>query len=93
MQTMMEETLNYRIVIPLGLYGHADFPPGAKAACADANESDPVKKMLDLLHFAKIDLCDEIVVVRRGERIGSSTKREIEYAYATGKGVRHRVFE
>jgi hypothetical protein len=88
-RVMMQETLAGRIVIPMGLYGHADFPLGAKAATNDGDEATEVKQMLDRLHFEKIDLADEILVVNVGGYIGSSTKREIEYAITTGKGVRY----
>lgn len=89
MRKMMEETLAGRIVIPMGLYGHADFPAGAKAATNDGDESTAVKQMLDRLHFAKIDLADEILVMNVGGYIGSSTKREIAYAESAGKPVRY----
>lgn len=85
---MMDETLAGRIVIPMGLYGHADFPTGAKEATSDGDESTSVKQMLDRLHFAKIDLSYEILVVNIGGYVGSSTRREIEYAKSTGKKVR-----
>jgi hypothetical protein len=88
-QVMMDETLKGNIVIPMGLYGHADFPKGAKAACSDADEGDKVKQMLDKLHFAKIDMADEIFVVDVAGYIGSSTSREIEYANSNGKNVRY----
>lgn len=88
MRVMMQETLAGRIVIPMGLYGHADFPPGARAVTNDGDESTKVKQMLDQLHFAKIDKADEIIVVRVDGYIGSSTKREIEYAKSKGKAVR-----
>ena len=84
----MEETLKGNIVIPMGLYGHADFPPGAKDATNDGDESTEVKQMLDNLHFRKIDISDEILVVNVDGYVGNSTKREIEYARSTGKRVR-----
>jgi len=88
MEVMMAETLAGKIVIPMGLYGHADFPTGAKEATNDGDESTEVKQMLDRLHFAKIDLADEILVVNVGGYVGSSTKREIAYAKKHGKRVR-----
>ena len=45
--------------------------------------------MLDDMHKRKIDIADEIYVINVGGYIGSSTRSEIEYAYATGKGVRY----
>ena len=45
--------------------------------------------MLDDMHLRKIDLADEIFVVNVGGYIGSSTRREIEYAQNTGKTVKY----
>lgn len=91
-RVMMELTLAGNIVIPMGLYGHADFPEGSKAATNDGDESTQVKQALDELHFAKIALADEICVVSVGGYTGSSTKREIEHAKQLGKLVRFRDF-
>jgi hypothetical protein len=88
-RVMMAETLAGNIVIPMGLYGHADYPPGAKAATNDGDESTSVKQMLDRLHYKKIDLADEIIVVSEDGYFGSSTRREIAYAQAQGKRVRY----
>ena len=76
-----------RIVIPLGLHGHADYPQGARFLTSDGDESTPEKQGLDQLHFRKIDLSDGIFVVNVGGYIGSSTKREIAYAREHGKTV------
>ena len=46
---------------------------------------NPVKEMLDKMHFVKIDMSESIVVV--GMHIGESTTNEIAYATATGKSV------
>lgn len=90
---MMEETLAGRIVVPMGLYGHADYPQGARAATNDGDESTPVKQMLDALHFRKIDLAHEILVVRVDGYVGASTAREIAYALFNYKRVRYRDFD
>ena len=42
---------------------------------------------MDELHLRKIDLADRVLVVNVGGYIGDSTKREIEYATATGKPI------
>jgi hypothetical protein len=48
------------------------------------------KAKLDVLHFAKIDLSDEILVLDcDGGYIGESTEREIEYARMRGKAIRY----
>ncbi|WP_274366251.1 hypothetical protein [Paenibacillus thermotolerans] len=46
-------------------------------------------ELLGNLHFKKIDLSDEIFVIDVGGYIGSSTKKEIEYAKRHGKVVRY----
>ena len=42
-----------------------------------------MKPMLDDMHLRKIDLADEIFVINPGGYIGTSTRREIEYAHKT----------
>ena len=73
-------TLEGNIVISVGLFGHSGD-----------NEvwTEGTKEMLDDMHLRKIDLADEIFVVNVGGYIGSSTRREIEYAGKTGKVVRY----
>lgn len=46
---------------------------------------DDRKRMLDEMHYAKIDMSECIIVV--GEHIGESTASEINYAKETGKQV------
>ncbi|MEH3055462.1 MAG: hypothetical protein PGN13_16195 [Patulibacter minatonensis] len=83
----MHLSMQGRIVIGLGLMGHADEPRGARFLTSDGDESTPEKQGLDRLHFAKIDLSDGIFVVNPGGYVGSSTRREIAHAEATGKTV------
>lgn len=75
-------TLAGHIVISVGLFGHSGD-----------NEvlTEGVKEMLDDMHFRKIDMADEIFVVNVDGYIGTSTKREIEYAMENKKGVRYLV--
>jgi len=47
-----------------------------------------VKRQLDELHFHKIALADEILVVNVGGYVGEPTRREIAYARQQGKRVR-----
>ena len=68
-------TLEGYIVISVGMFGHADNEP----------ITEEVKTMLDDMHFHKIDLADEILVINVGGYIGYSTNREIEYARSSGK--------
>jgi nucleoside 2-deoxyribosyltransferase len=46
-----------------------------------------VAAKLDELHLRKIDLADYVFVLNIDGYIGESTRREIEYANATGKPV------
>lgn len=83
------ESLMGRIVISVGLFGHCDEPPGARHLTSDGDERTPEKQALDQLHFRKIDLADEIIVINVGGYIGSSTRREIGYAEDRGLLVRY----
>lgn len=89
MEAMMVETLKGHIVIPMGLYGHADFPKGEREATQDACLDCVTKQMLDELHKRKIDLSDEILVINKNGYVGESTRGEIEYAKNLGKIVRY----
>jgi len=51
-------------------------------------ELEGCKEHFDRLHFRKIELADEILVLNVGGYIGDSTKREISYARKLGKKVR-----
>ena len=73
-------TLEGSIVISVGLFGHSG---DSEAMGAET------KAMLDEMHKRKIDMADEIYVINVGGYIGSSTKSEIEYAKANGKGIRY----
>jgi len=70
-------TLLGNIVISVGLFGH-EFG-------LDMNGTH--KKMLDKMHFRKIDMSDEIFVVNPGGYVGLSTCDEIFYAFAHNKKV------
>lgn len=53
----------------------------------DSDEQDgDLKSMLDRMHFAKIDMCDHIIVVTDNNGyVGTSTRREMAYAIKSGK--------
>jgi hypothetical protein len=72
------ETSDGKIVLSLGMFGHHE----------GLDMDGPVKAMLDDLHFAKIDLADELLIVSKDGYFGKSTRREIEYALSLGKPVR-----
>lgn len=75
-----ELSLAGSIVISLGLFGHADGKYNTVI-------TPEVKKMLDRNHLYKILISDAIYVINKGGYIGSSTKREIEYAEKHGKEI------
>lgn len=50
------------------------------------------KKMLDSLHFEKIDLSSKVIVVMVDNYIGESTQKEISHAAAEGKKIEFRNF-
>ena len=72
-------TLQGYIVISVGVFGHAD----------GVQLSEQQKSILDDMHKAKIDMANEIFVINQDGYIGNSTKGEIDYAIACGKGVRY----
>ena len=73
-------TLQGKIVISVGLFGHAGD-----------NEvwDENTKEMLDDMHKRKIDMADYIFVINKNNYIGESTRSEIEYAKNTGKPVHY----
>ena len=91
MESQKRLTLEGNIVISVGLFGHA----GDAEVWENMDEGTltKTKEMLDDMHKRKIDMADEIYVINVGGYIGSSTKSEIEYANATGKGIRSEAEE
>jgi hypothetical protein len=75
-------TMEGNVVISLGLFGHTDLPDYNW----DTDVSD-LKRLLDGLHFQKIDMADRVHVVNVGGYYGESTAREIDYARSLGKPV------
>ena len=75
-----ELTLKGYVVISVGLFGHAD---GEYQTVL----TEEVKEMLDDMHLQKIDMAEAIYVVNPGGYIGSSTRKEIEYAKSKGKEI------
>lgn len=56
---------------------------------AHIGDQEGVKELVDEVHKRKIDLCDRIFVLNVDGYIGSSTRSEINYAYAHGKPVEY----
>ena len=73
-------TIEGNIVISVGLFGHS----GDEEVWTEGT-----KAMLDDMHLRKIDMGDEIFVINVNGYIGSSTKKEIEYAAAKNKPVNY----
>lgn len=77
-----ELTLQGKLVISLGVFGHTDMPDHDWTTGGNDD-----KRMLDELHRRKIDLADRVLVVNVGGYIGESTRGEIEYAFSLGRQV------
>lgn len=75
-------TLAGYIVISMGVFGHL-MSDEERAI----NFTDEVKDKLDILHYRKIDRSDSIYVINLNGYIGSSTRKEIEYARSKGKQI------
>lgn len=82
-----EETLAGRIVLSVGVVVR-DEKLSSQLPNDHLGEHFGVKNLLDEIHFRKIDLSDEILVLNVDGYIGASTQREIAYALATDKLVR-----
>jgi hypothetical protein len=66
-----------KVVLAPGVFAHAGDPL-----------TDDDKARLDALHFCKINMSDEVLILNVDGYIGSSTKNELDYANARGKPVR-----
>jgi len=75
-----EETLLGNIVLSVGFFMHnrKDYPI-----------TEETKTALDSLHFRKIDLADEVLILNVGGYIGESTLNEIAYAFMKAKPIRY----
>lgn len=80
-KAMADLTLAGNIVLSVGMFGHE----------TGMDMNSDTKRMLDRMHFKKIDMADEIFVVNPGGYIGLSTCDEIYYAVATYKPVRFLI--
>jgi hypothetical protein len=80
----LEETLAGKIVLSI-----ASDRQTEQSIFDAMNETqlEQAKQKLEKLHFQKIDLADEILVVNVGGYVGESTTREILYASETKKTV------
>jgi len=74
----MRLTLEGKIVLTVGMSSHGNYQP-----------TEEQKQALDKLHFRKIELSDEILVLNVGGYIGQSTRNEIAHATKCGKIIRY----
>lgn len=79
-----DETGKGNIVLSVGFYMHS----AADAHGEDWGCTPEMKVKLDALHFRKIELADEILVINVGGYIGKSTRSEINYAKSLRKPIR-----
>lgn len=84
-----EETLAGNIVLSVGVVVEDQLPssmlPNERG---HVGEALGLKDELDELHFRKIDLADDVLILNVDGYVGKSTQREVAYAIATGKPVR-----
>ncbi len=73
-----EETAKGNIVLTVAMFGHLE------GLDMDSEE----KKTFDAVHYDKIKLADEVLVINTNNYIGESTRKEIEYAQSLNKPVR-----
>ncbi|MCD8508631.1 MAG: hypothetical protein LRY73_01100 [Bacillus sp. (in: Bacteria)] len=69
------------------LKGHAVISVGFFEQSEGIEITEEQEKLFEAIHRKKIDLSDEIVVIDVNGYIGSSTRKEIEYATGKGKGI------
>ncbi len=82
------ETLAGNIVLSIGAARCADGDDKKFGGFIPESEYDAVKVMLDKLHFKKIEMADEVIILNVGNYIGYSTQRELDHALSLGKPVR-----
>lgn len=83
----LEETLQGKIVLSIGCDTKSDRDIFDSLSREERTE---IKADLDELHLRKIDLADEVLILNVDGYIGESTRKELEYARATGKKVRFK---
>ncbi len=87
MEVQKRLTLEGKIVISVGLFGHSGDSEVWDGM--DEGTLSKTKEMLDDMHKRKIDMADSIFVINLGGYIGDSTRSEIAYAEAHGKKVEY----
>jgi len=77
------ETMAGNIVLSVGFYPHSSEQAHGESVGITSEQ----KEELDRLHFRKIELADEILVLNVDGYIGKSTRNELNYARSLGKIV------
>jgi hypothetical protein len=81
----LQETLAGNIVLSIANVSSSDTELFAGLS---EQEREHIVKTLDELHFRKIELADEVLIINKEGYMGESTKRELEYAQHLGKVIR-----
>lgn len=79
-----ELTIRGYIVLSIG---SPNMPDEEAFSHLNQKEWEEQKKRLDELHFHKIAMCDELLVLNIGGYIGQSTRNEIQFATRLGKMI------
>lgn len=84
-QANLRETMAGKIVLSIGCDTRSDTELFGSMSAEQLME---VKAALDELHFRKIELADEVLILNVDGYIGDSTRRELGHARKLGKRVR-----
>ena len=100
MQANYDETMAGRIVLSIGFYRpQVSRDPSQHPSVVIDNRFDrqhdeswgcttDQKEQLDLLHFDKVGMCDEVLILNVDGYVGESTRNEIALALLLNKAVR-----
>lgn len=81
----LEETLAGKIVLSIGSASGTDDEHFGHLS---KEEHDRIVKRLNELHFRKIDMADEVLILNAGGYVGIHTQAELDYARKLGKRIR-----
>lgn len=81
----LRETLAGRIVLSIGCDMRSDAEIFAGKS---EDELTAIKTRLDALHFCKIELANEVLILNVDGYVGESTRRELQYARELNKRIR-----
>lgn len=84
-EASLKETLAGKIVLSIGAASATDDDHFGHLP---ADEIAALKERLDILHFRKIDMADEVLILNVDGYIGESTTRELNYGRNLGKRIR-----